>query len=84
MRAHTCVLVVGCVARKLRLCPSYSGRRDRNNSAHWRSLYKGGGLHDLGALTVHNRRTQDMASIRRNSVKMIFCLKAPFCFDTMG
>ena len=28
---------------KLRPCPSYSRRRDRNNSVHWRSLYKGGG-----------------------------------------
>ena len=43
MRMRTCVSVVVCVARKLRPCPSYSGRRDRNNSVHWRSLYKGGG-----------------------------------------
>ena len=43
MRMRTCVPVVVCVARKLRPCPSYSGRRDRNNSVHWRSLYKGGG-----------------------------------------
>ena len=43
MRARTCVSVVVCVARKLRPCPSYSRRRDRNNSVHWRSLYKGGG-----------------------------------------
>ena len=43
MRARTCVSVVVCVARKLRPCPSYSGRRDRNNSVHWRTLYKGGG-----------------------------------------
>ena len=28
---------------KLRPCPSYSRRRDRNNGVHWRSLYKGGG-----------------------------------------
>ena len=28
---------------KLRPCPSYSRRRDRNNSVHWCSLYKGGG-----------------------------------------
>ena len=41
--ARTCVSVIVCVARKLRPCPSYSGRRDRNNSVHWRSLYKGGG-----------------------------------------
>ena len=41
--ARTFVSVVVCVARKLRPCPSYSGRRDRNNSVHWRSLYKGGG-----------------------------------------
>ena len=40
---RTCVLVVVCVARKLRLCPSHSGRRDRNNSVHWRTSYKGGG-----------------------------------------
>ena len=37
------VLVVVCVARKLRLCPSYSRRRDRINLGLWRSLYKGGG-----------------------------------------
>ena len=42
MRARTCVSVVVCVAHKLRPCPSYSGCRDRNNSVHWRSLYKGG------------------------------------------
>ena len=36
------VLVVVCVARKLRPCPSYSRRRDRINVGHWRSLYKGG------------------------------------------
>ena len=35
------VLVVVCVARKLRPCPSYSRRRDRINLGHWRSLYKG-------------------------------------------
>ena len=35
---------------KLRPCPSYSGRRDRNNSVHWRSLYKGGGYDDQEAL----------------------------------
>ena len=43
MRARMCVSVVVCVARKLHPCPSYSGRRDRNNSVHWRSLYRGGG-----------------------------------------
>ena len=43
MRARTYVSVVVCVALKLRPCPSYSGRRERNNSVHWRSLYKGGG-----------------------------------------
>ena len=37
------VLVVVCVARKLRPCPSYSRRRDRINLGLWRSLYKGGG-----------------------------------------
>ena len=44
MRARTCVSVVVFIARKLRPCPSYSRRRDRNNSVHWRSLYKGGGV----------------------------------------
>ena len=44
MRARTCVSVVVCVARKLRPCPSYSGRRDRNNSVHWRSLNRAGGV----------------------------------------
>ena len=43
MRARTCVSVVVFIARKLRPCPSYSRRRDRNNSVHGRSLYKGGG-----------------------------------------
>ena len=43
MRLLTCVLVVVCVARKLRSCPSYSRRRDRINLGLWRSLYKGGG-----------------------------------------
>ena len=37
------VLVVVCVARKLRPCPSYRRRRDRINLGLWRSLYKGGG-----------------------------------------
>ena len=37
------VLVVVCVARKLRPCPSYNRRRDRINLVLWRSLYKGGG-----------------------------------------
>ena len=37
------VLVVVCVARKLRPCPSYSRRRDRINLGLWRSLYRGGG-----------------------------------------
>ena len=36
-------LVVVCVARKLRPCPSYSRRRDRINLGLWCSLYKGGG-----------------------------------------
>ena len=36
------VLVVVCVARKLRPCPSYSRRRDRIDLGLWRSLYKGG------------------------------------------
>ena len=43
MCAHTFVLVVVCVARKLRPCPSYSGHRGRDNPVHRRSLYKGGG-----------------------------------------
>ena len=41
--ARVCMCVVVCVARKLRPCPSYSGRRDRNNFVHWCSLYKGVG-----------------------------------------
>ena len=44
MRARTFVSVAVCVSRKLRPCPSYSGRRDRNNSVHWRSLHKGVGV----------------------------------------
>ena len=36
--------VVVCVARKLRLCPSYSRRRDCINLVLWRSLYKGEGV----------------------------------------
>ena len=51
MRVRTFVSVVVCVARKLRPCPSYSGRRDRNNSVHWCSLYKGGGGTDLPGLS---------------------------------
>ena len=43
MRARMFVSVAVCVSRKLRPCPSYSGRRDRNNSVHWCSSYKGGG-----------------------------------------
>ena len=43
MRSLTCVLVVVCVACKLRPCPSYSRRRDRIDLVLWRSLYKGGG-----------------------------------------
>ena len=39
----TCVSVVARVARKLRLCPSYSRRGDRINLVRWRSLYQGGG-----------------------------------------
>ena len=52
MRARTFVSVVVCVVRKLRPCPSYSGRRDRNNSVHWRSLYKGGGIPQQVVLRV--------------------------------
>ena len=44
MRARTFVSVAVCVSRKVRPCPSYIGRRDHNNSVHWRSLYKGGGV----------------------------------------
>ena len=36
------VLVVLCVARNLRPCPSYSRRGDRIHLGLWRSLYKGG------------------------------------------
>ena len=35
------LLVVVCVARKLRPCPSYSRRRDHINLGLWCSLYKG-------------------------------------------
>ena len=53
MRSLRCVLVVACVARKLRPCPSYNRCRDRinlglksqiNTVPNWRSLYNGGGL----------------------------------------
>ena len=37
------VLVVLCVARNLRPCPSYSRRGDRIHLGLWRSLYKRGG-----------------------------------------
>ena len=50
------VLVVVCVARKLRPCPSYSRRRDRINWGLWRSLYKGGGV---GGHMLLCRRTGD-------------------------
>ena len=56
MRSFTCVSVVVYVARKLRPCPSYSGRRDRINLGLWRSLYKGGGGYTLmlnSAISVH-------------------------------
>ena len=43
MRSLTRVLVVVCVAHKLRACPSYSRRRDRINLGLLRSLYRGGG-----------------------------------------
>ena len=43
MHSLLCVSVVVCVVRKLRLCNSYSRRRDRINSVLWRSYYKGGG-----------------------------------------
>ena len=42
MRALTCVSVVVCVARKLRLCLSNSRRRDRINLGLLRSYDKGG------------------------------------------
>ena len=51
MRARTCVSVVVFIARKLRPCPSYSRRRDRNNSVHWRSLYKGGGGYNFSVFS---------------------------------
>ena len=42
---HGCpVSVVVCVARKLRLCPSYSRPGDHINLGLWRSLHKGGGV----------------------------------------
>ena len=56
MRARTFVWVAVCVSRKLRPCPSYSGRRDRNNSVHWRSLYKGGGGTHLALKTYRVRQ----------------------------
>ena len=44
---HRCpVLVVVCVARKLRPYPSYRRRRDRINLGLWLSLYKGGGYNN--------------------------------------
>ena len=48
------VLVVVCVARNLRPCPSYSRHRDRINLGHWRSLYKGGGVK---IITLHDKAT---------------------------
>ena len=65
MRAHTCVSVVVCVARKLRPCPSYSGRRDRNNSVHWRSLYKGGGVPTC-ACRVHPSGVSEVRLMRES------------------
>ena len=61
------VLVVVCVVRKLRPCPSYSRRGDRINLGLWRSLYKGGGvgpntkgtknveLHSLSHLSLYSK-----------------------------
>ena len=42
--AHAHVCASSCMCCKLRLCPSYNGHRDRNNSVHWSSLYRGGGV----------------------------------------
>ena len=64
MCSFTCVSVVACVARKLRLCPSYSRHRDRINLGLWRSLYKGGG----GNLLVHR-----WVSIDRRFLHNGFC-----------
>ena len=44
LHSLTCVSVVVCVARKLRLCLSYSRRRDRINLGILRSYDKGGGV----------------------------------------
>ena len=57
------VLLVVCVARKPRPCPSYSRRRDRINLVLWCSLYKGGGYFQClqegkagGTARVHRTR----------------------------
>ena len=46
------LLVVACVARKLRPCPSYSRRRDRINLGLWCGLYKGGGGYNKCAMSL--------------------------------
>ena len=46
------VLVVACVARKRRPCPSHIRHRDRINLGLWRSLYKGGGVCLLKVLRI--------------------------------
>ena len=63
------VLVVVCVARKLR--PSYSRRRDRINLGLWRSLYKGGaGYTSTAHLSEQQRRRfSDFRCFYRSSRK---------------
>ena len=72
MRARTCVSVVVFIARKLRPCPSYSRRRDRNNSVHWRSLYKGGaGYKQTGTQTNPGTRFHTTAKVTHLKNKSI-------------
>ena len=56
------VLVVVCVARKLRPCPSYSRRRDRINLGLWHSLYNGGGWYLLQTGTLDSGDSITIAS----------------------
>ena len=58
---------VVCVARKLRPCPSYSGRRDCINLGLWRSLYKGGGgVRSSSATSTGAARGCTVASARHS------------------
>ena len=70
------VLVVVCVARKLRPCPSYSRRRDRIHLGLWRSLYiRGGG--DQTALPLCHHSTTPHTSPMPTAVKF-------FCFGRLS